>query len=271
MALASLASSLFASESKTRSEVMLTGLNPVTDEPEETFVLQFFPEAISDSKAVNFQRKEVPGGTLPLYQWVNSGERNLSFTAIFAADMDMLATGVMKAGEVYSRIKDAGLTRETVDIRTAVAYLRSYLFPKYLDTGIGATQPPRKLRLTIPRSGIGLAGGAGSGTVMPDSVFCVMTQCDVNWEAFFPTGMPRYVSVSLAFGQIAQYGGQVQFPQSPRDLLPAINNQGNGGAGFAVQLGGFLGGLGAAFGGDAAQQQTLGSLQPYTLQARPLK
>jgi hypothetical protein len=50
--------------------------------------LQYFPETLTDSKAVNYQVKDIPGGSLPLYQWVSSGAREISFTAVWTTDVD---------------------------------------------------------------------------------------------------------------------------------------------------------------------------------------
>ena len=43
---------------------------------------------------------------------------------------------------------------------------------------------------------------------------CIMTGCEVSWEAFFPSGFPRIASVQLSLAQVAQYNGQVDFPSS---------------------------------------------------------
>lgn len=47
----------------------------------EYFILPFFPESVSDSKSVNWNNIELPGASHPIYQYVNSGERTISFTA----------------------------------------------------------------------------------------------------------------------------------------------------------------------------------------------
>ena len=276
MALTDLASALFTQTTENRSEIMITGLRPTDDTPQETFVFQHFPEAVADNKAINQQQKEVPGGTLPIYQWISSGERTISFTAVFTTDVDLLAQGINKAAEVYQRIEGAGLTRHNVDVRTALAYLRTFMFPTYgNDAGLGVpvTMPPRKIRLTIPRSGLGLMGGAGNGTVTPDSIICVMTQCDFNIVQYFPSGLPRIAEVSLAFAQTAQVGGQVNFPASALDLLQVGASYGqvsNALSGLAdtVGLGGLFGGGDGA--GRNTQVAAMG-LQPYTLQPRKLK
>ena len=219
MSLSSLSASLRSTVNETKGDVILTGLNPEDDSPEEDFVFQYFPENISDTKATNLQNREVAGGSLPLYQWVNSGERIVSFTAMFSCDVDYLALGEGRANEIYERVKQAGLQRRNVDIRSAHALLRQFLLPIYTtDSGnqVPLTLPPRKCRLYIPGSGIGINGGVygGGSAVMPDSIICVMTQCDINIQALFPSGLPRISEVQLSFAQVPQVAGTVTFPQS---------------------------------------------------------
>lgn len=111
---------------------------------------QYFPESISDTKGVNQQNKEIPGASLPLYQWVSSGERLISFTASFTADMDITTNPDLRQG---------ALRRRNPDIRSALLWLRRFLMPSY---SASRTFPPAKLRLHIPNSGIGLIGGGRS-------------------------------------------------------------------------------------------------------------
>lgn len=192
---------------------------------------QYWPETIADTKAVNYQQKEIPGGSLPLYQWVNGGERLLSFTAIFTTDVDLLANQPADPesflsgddNKMVDRLSASGVGSRNTDIRAAVAWLRQYMLPSYDDgntfLGRPLTKSPKRLILLLPNSGIGLAGG---DSVNVDSVKCVMTQCDVNHEQFFPNGLPRITTVSLAFAQIAQEGGQIVFP-STQGMTPHVN------------------------------------------------
>jgi hypothetical protein len=204
---------------------------------------QYFPESLTDSKAINYQQKEVPGGSLPLYQWVSSGERSIIFTAFFTSDTDLVADPQLAESLQSSTL---GLRDRNVDIRSAVAWLRSFMLPRYVNgstgggggssvqgtaptgnTGVGSgaqssgvtylTLPPRRVRLYIPNSGIGVAGGmmgAQEQQALPDSVTCVMTQCEVEWTAYFPSGCPRIASVQLGFAQVAQLGQRVLFPSA---------------------------------------------------------
>ena len=202
------------------------------------FAFQYFPESVSDNKAINYQTKEIPGASLPLYQWISGGERTLTFTTTFTTDVDLLTEnspdGISArisgaSGDIVDRLRAAGVSRRNVDIRAAVARLRRFMYPDYSEQNVTSGSPltiaPAKLRLVLVGSGIGLAGASSSSF---DSVRCIMTQCDVTWEAFFPSGLPRIVTVQLAFAEVAQFGGFIEFPQrsnisSPRNPFPDTN------------------------------------------------
>ena len=209
----SLATSLTPKASSARGDVYISSLDAETGLPDKTLVFQYFPESIEDDKAPNYQQKEIFGGSLPLYQWVNSGERLISFMAPFTSDVDFYSAGPGSAYEMFQRVRQAGLQRQNVDIRTALTILRSFSLPHYAD---GVTHPPPKLRLWIPNSGIGVTGGVdASAAVNPDSIICLMTQCQISYKAFFRSGLPRIAEASLAFAQIPQFLGKITFPQSP--------------------------------------------------------
>ena len=50
-----------------------------------------------------------------------------------------------------------------------------------------------------------------------------MTQCDITYDAFFPSGLPRIATVSLAFAEIAQFGGVVHFPRRNTNMDDAVD------------------------------------------------
>jgi len=191
--------------------------------PADTFPFQYYPESYTDSQEANFITKEVPGGSLPLYQWVNSGARTITFQAYFSCDVDLFSQGDSNQFTLYQLVRDAGLERRNVDIRTVMAHLRTFRLPTYggpADTGALITYAPTKALLTIPRSGIGLIGGVFEGeSPLPDSIVCVMTQCDFTIQAMFPSGLPRLVTADLQFAQVPQVGGEVQFPSAPQSPL----------------------------------------------------
>jgi hypothetical protein len=191
---------------------------------------QYFPDTISDSKAVNYQQQAIPGGSLPLYQWINSGERVISFTAYFTSDVDLLAKGQGRALSIAARLKGAGVKSRSPDIRSALVWLRRLVLPRYgtvevQGTGVPITYPPRKLLLVIPNSGIGMYGGDSGFRegVAAHSVWCILTQCEFNFVSFFPSGFPRIVTANLAFSQIAQRGDGVVFPSATQSMDGAVS------------------------------------------------
>lgn len=196
------------------SEAILIPLDPRTGRirPGPSFRFQYFPASLTSSKQTNWQQKEIPGASLPLYQFVAGGEHTLTFTAQFTSDTDLLANP-----ELHETLRSDGLKEHNPDIRAAVAWLRQFVTPSYQSgSALGAplTQPPKKVLLFMPGTGIGLLAGAPTAapSVQPHSVPTIMTQCEVTYEAFFASGLPRLVQVQLSFAQVAQYGGTVQFP-----------------------------------------------------------
>lgn len=234
-----------------RSEVYITELND-EDRPDlaagvpQWRKFQYFPESLSDTKAITYEPKEIPGGSLPLYQYSSSGERTISFTAYFTTDVDHLSgqqtidwdaelsetgrdqslpSGVEeRMGTVESSI-DAMYTRLTASgaldrnpfIPGMLVWLRRFMFPRYgehAEVGVPLTKPPHKLLLHIPGSEIELYGGAGGFSQRGGGVLCVMTQCDITIEALFPSGNIRIANVALAFAEVPQRGGVVKFPSA---------------------------------------------------------
>jgi hypothetical protein len=182
--------------------------------------LQYFPETLTDSKAVNYQVKDIPGGSLPLYQWVSSGAREISFTAVWTTDVDHYSQTAdqesapwARAQAITERLKAHGVEERNVWIPGALAWLRRFLIPRYGDTtevGVPLTFPPRKILLSIPGA-LHLNGGGG-GFSGSGGIYCVMTQCEISYESFFPSGDPRIATAQLTFAEVPQVGGRVKFP-----------------------------------------------------------
>lgn len=221
--LASLASSLGPSKIQSRAEgigVVEIGDDGITAVG-NPLGFQYFPETLVDSKQSNWRDINVPGGSLPLYQWSGSGERTISFEAVFTADVDVVGSD---ESELRSRLDGAGHGRRNPDIRTALVWLRRFMMPRYqsintMQSGAPLTKPPRKLQLHMPGSGIGAAHGGLSGVHDGiDWITVIMRQCDVLWQHFFPSGQPHIVSVQLSFAQIAQTGSSVAFPSVTEEL-----------------------------------------------------
>jgi len=220
---------VLATQGEKTSGVYITELEHVTDAPVEgsTKRFQWFPETLTDTKAINYQQKEIPGGSLPLYQWINSGERIISFTAQFTTDVNVLDPDGKKDTTLHTRLVDEGSARHNIDIRAAIIWLRRFMHPKYEANeggkGVPITVAPRKIFLSIPNSGIGTSGGG----IDPHSIYAIMNQCDVSYEDMFPNGMPRVVSVQLSFVQVAQRAGAIIFPSNTKEMDDIVHKDGD--------------------------------------------
>jgi hypothetical protein len=201
--------------SEKKAKIKLTRLKPENDAPNGSMTLQYWPEAYTDTKATNWQSKPITGGNLPLYSWVNGGERGISFSAKLTTDVDVTKwvrnpLVSERDDQTVQELKQKGLTARNFDIRTAQVWLRSLLMPTYKSDG--TYLPPPKVALTIPGSHIGLMAGNATGFNDLDTIIAILKTCDFSTVASFPNGVPRIVDVTLAFDQIAQYQGIVQFP-----------------------------------------------------------
>jgi hypothetical protein len=250
--LGTLAAGIRSVSATRRSDVYITELGdddlPLTgaDGAAQWRRFQYFPESINDTKQVNYQTKEVPGASIPLYQYTNSGERQITFTAVFTTDVDHLSAleGTDFDGPTAEEFRDQSLTigrtarLKTIDtavqimqtrlaaagvqdrnpfIPGALVWLRRFVLPRYgesTEVGVPLTKPPRKLLLHITGSEIERFGGGGGFSVGGGGILCIMTQCDIEIQAFFPSGNIRSANVSLAFTEVAQRGGFVRFPSA---------------------------------------------------------
>lgn len=144
---------------------------------------QYWPENLSDDKSSEWQERQIPGLSHPLYHWVSGGARNLTFTAIFARDND--------PDEVDDPTSDK---LALYDIEAAIAWLRSFQLPSYTDEG--DPLPPPKLLLVFQGQRLGLDGSRG--------LLCLLTGCSIQTQAWFPGGKLRYVEASLTFVETIQ-------------------------------------------------------------------
>lgn len=199
----------------------------IRDDVDTARRFQYFPESITDSKAINYATKDVPGGSLPLYQWVNSGARTITFTAIFTTDVDYIGQSSNPGeaiGNTQERLKASGLEGDNVYIPGAIAWLRRYMLPTYSEelTGVGTPEvkAPPVLLLVFPKNTRISRSGGTVVMANADALPCIMQTCDVTYEQFFPSGLPRIATVSLSFAEVAQIGRSVIFPQAPEVFTP---------------------------------------------------
>lgn len=163
----------------------------------ETFVLQYWPESLDVSHSPNYSSEEIPGATLPLYNYSGHGERTISFSSALTCEVD---------NPDADSIDGIPSSRFTVDINAAIARLEAWKLPSFRSNGVRYVPPPR-LVLTMP--GVNL----GRNT---DELVVVMKDASFNYESFFPSGKPRVVRVNFQFAESAQksVGGKsrIEFP-----------------------------------------------------------
>jgi len=167
--------------------------------------LQYWPESLTDSRGAEWNPRNIPGGSHPIYQWTHGAERRLSFTTIFSTDTAPPDETAGRDDPYADFSLSNGIQKGTrdMDIRAAISWLRYFTYPMYgRGADFRAFEPP-KVILVFPNTALGHDGS--------DYVVCVMTQCDVTYEAWFPNGVPRLVEVQLEFAEVVQYGGRVRF------------------------------------------------------------
>lgn len=196
---------------------------------------QYWPETINDTRPVEWNPRAIPGGSHPIYQWTHSGERRISFTAVFTNDFepeDSEEHGEGVGGLVDSAVNAVQSAAATiglagappgpgeklrqVDVAAAVSWVRWFTYPYYDQDDLRVFEPAKAL-LVMPGSRIAFNG--------EDSISGVMTQCDVTYEAFFPNGAPRIVEVALEFAEVVQSSEGVKFHS--RDQMKTSAQVGN--------------------------------------------
>lgn len=181
------------------------------------FVFQYWPSQTQDSYEVEYATKMIPGGSHPLYQWVSGSGRNLSFEAVFTAEVE----------DTNPTVGITALTpsaRYTVNVAGAISKLKSYQLPSYKAQGV---DPPQRLRLVFPNTGIG-------GNV--DDILCFLKSARVTRESHFPSGVIRVATVALEFIETVQSpttggtGSAIQFIDRSSFQPPKADSYKFGGA-----------------------------------------
>ncbi len=167
------------------------------------FVFPFFPESVSDSVAINYTDIEVLGLSHQLVQWVGNGGRTITFDAMLSRDI-RVNQELPKENRSVDPLAPENVEMNQ-DVRYSVAMLRSYCYPTKANpagTGVTFSLAPPVLALTLD----GMALGRGGD----DTIFVVMSTCDVQYTRLFASGVPRKAKVSLEFKEVVQAGGSVE-------------------------------------------------------------
>jgi hypothetical protein len=225
--------------------------DPFTTANDPGIAFQYWPESLNDSRGSEWNPRSIPGGSHPIYQWTQGGERRLSFTAIFTRDHEpppreeaggLAGIASTVTGALESAAQAVGLGGPVVDkirnvpIESAVRWLRYFTYPYYDDDDLRVFEPPKVL-LVLPGSKLNINGD--------DEITCVMTTCDITYEAWFPGGAPRIVEVSLEFAEVVQGMGKVAFHNRKNFLKDDFESE----AGRENSLASVLGVKGGAEGG----------------------
>lgn len=211
--------------SEKRARVSIVRLNPDTDEREPfAFVFPYFPGSFTDSYAANYEAQSPLGSSIPTQSWTHGNERSISFTSQLSTDVDLTqGRRDVEASDtnlaLYDSLKLAGISDRSMDLRAAMAFLRSCTLPQY-DPRFDRPKPPPKLYLSIPGSRIGIIGGSSQTGAGDDEILCVLKESPFTVKGVFPNGNPRLIEVSLTFIQIAQFKGRVAFP----GITPTLNS-----------------------------------------------
>lgn len=191
------------------SRASMMGIDPETGAevlPEYSF--QFLPETISDAIEVGWDSKQVPGVSHGIMQWSSNGGRTINFELVLfrmmlPSDQQPSLLGGMKADPDSEENR-----RYNLNIEYMISWLRSFCYPIYTE-GSGnlrrAKSPPICI-LNLPNLCLNEDGS--------DTIFTVMTGCDVTYEDCFPNGSPQVAKVALSFKQIIQ---------DPRSGRPSFN------------------------------------------------
>jgi hypothetical protein len=183
---------------------------PWATSDDTAIAFQYWPETVQDTRPSEWTPRQIPGGSHPIYQWTSGGERAISFTAIFTTDTDPGEENI-NLPNAYIDKTQGSIGRRDLDIRSAISWLRYFTYPRYPSGEDLRAQEPPKCQLHLPNSQIGYDGES--------YVLCVMTQCDVTYEAFFPNGFPRIAEVALSFSEVVQSRSGVRFHSRSR-MLP---------------------------------------------------
>jgi hypothetical protein len=191
------------------SKIYQPGIDPGDDFDFSERALQYWPESIQDTIDIGWSLKDVGGASHALAQWSSNNGRTISFTVQLSRFM--MPTDTRTAKEKYlAFLSKPGSDYPTdnrpynVDIKEQIKFLRGFCYPTYKSiSGVKIALPPPVLILSVPNLGLNESGG--------DSIFCIMTGCDVTYTLLFRDGNPRRATVALTLRQIVQTSNGILF------------------------------------------------------------
>ena len=160
---------------------------------------QYWPESIQDTIEIGWNFVEIPGASHALAQWGSNGGRTISFEVVLSRLMKPEGDRTMleKILDPFQMTKPSSYPDKNVNVAAGIRYLRAYCYPLYKQgqTHVEAYPPPIAV-IYAPNSDWNEKGG--------DTIYAVMTGCDVTRALAFPDGTPRLATVALTFRQVVQ-------------------------------------------------------------------
>ena len=198
---ASIGTAITTSRAKGRDQregISMMGLDPSNGEVVlKEAMFQWWPESLSDTITTGWTEKQIPGGSHSLQQWGGNGGRTISFEVILSRNLrEKDDLGVLQGAGLGSGLVNPQNPRNlpfNYDITAGIRYLRAFCYPEYDD--LGATAPPICL-LHVPGHELNETGS--------DTLWCVMTGCDITYRHSFENGTPRLATAALTFVQVVQ-------------------------------------------------------------------
>lgn len=192
--------------------------------------LQFWPETIQYQRgSVGWQPRPVPGLSHNLFSWTQGGVPTLSFELVLVNERDPSfkpkanPPGILSGEYNFEANITSGLAwfaaagnprydglDEPVQPPPLISVIPQYLPP---EGGSDAIEMARAFGRTLTpgtEPGTTLAADIDEATRfshLPDRDFIgVLMDFGVNYEKFYPTGVPRIATVSLTFSEVIQIG-----------------------------------------------------------------
>jgi len=192
----------------------------------EVGVFLINPSTWTDSKSANWVEQAVPGQSDPVLQWVSSGARKVSFSALVTADTSYFVSGqkyqpgksgsstLDQASAIFGGIASAfakvstppprvatGAKPSDLDISLYLDYYRSLLYPTYDDV-----EDPKKLEQSPPLvvlfSGKTINKFPFGFKVTSQNDLWVVTNLEINVTKMLPNLAPMEATVTF---QLTQY------------------------------------------------------------------
>lgn len=177
---------------------------------------KILPDNISDNRGVNFASKAVVGGSHPIYQWVTSGERTVSFKILLSHENKIIfaRSKLERAGNALKNPLFAALSQlnkgqyeNDQGIMESLEWLRALTYPVKKPKGLIGGPPVLKLYLMTKaptQTTVGVTGSPPMSAKFVMNLSVILNSVNVNFEALFADGTPRLATVDLQFSEVVQ-------------------------------------------------------------------